>query len=805
MRSPDTSTSLFFRKLGALLLIAGLAGGLSSKASAQDADGAITGVVRTADGEPASDINVSLEGTTRGSSSDRQGRYEITGVPPGTHTLVVSGVGLKTQRREVEVNAGQRTDVSPITLQESTQELAEIVVEDSQGNLFSREASDYVAKLPLAEIDNPQVYNTISAELLEDQVVTSFEDALTNAPGVFKLWESTGRGGDGAGYYSLRGFAVQPTMVNGLPSLTNGTLDPANIARIEVIKGPSGTLYGSSLISYGGLINVVTEKPYSSFGGGVSYKTGSFGLNRITADVNTPIGRGDDIALRVNGAYHTINSFQDAGFTRSIFVAPSLSYEASERLSFLINTAYYNTESTNPPMLFLNRSAPLEASNPDELNYDYEHSYTDNDLTISNPTFNLQGQMQYELSDEWTLQTALSRSSAKSDGYYSYLWDVAGENGTFTRYISNQNSTTLGTDLQQNLVGDFTIFGLENKMVVGVDYLHQRIINNSTGYIGFDQISLQNPATPGLSRAAVDTALADATTIHSTTEQATYSAYVSDVAHLFPQLSVMASLRMDHFDQEGTASSAEDNYTQTALSPKLGIVFQPIQDRLSLFGNYMNGFSNVAPRVQDDGSTKTFSPEHANQWEAGVKTDLLKDRLTATLSYYEITVSNVVREDPDRVNFYIQDGENYSRGFEASITAAPIAGLSLIAGYSHNESEVTRTDNPEYRGRRPEAAGPQDLVNGWISYRITGGALEGLGVGFGGNYASENLTLNRASTGQFTLPAYTVLDASVFYETNAYRLALKLNNLADEEYYKGWNTVNPQAPRSATANFSYKF
>lgn len=57
-----------------------------------------------------------------------------------------------------------------------------------------------VAKLPLEDIDNPQVYHTITSSLLEEQVVTSFEEAMTNAPGVFKLWESTGRGGDGAGY-----------------------------------------------------------------------------------------------------------------------------------------------------------------------------------------------------------------------------------------------------------------------------------------------------------------------------------------------------------------------------------------------------------------------------------------------------------------------------------------------------------------------------------------------------------------------------------------------------------------------------
>src|SRR3546814_3383774 len=78
-------------------------------------------------------------------------------------------------------------------------------------------------------------------------------------------------------YYSMRGFSVQPTMVNGLPGLTNGSLDPAGIERIDVIKGPSGTLFGSSLISYGGLLNTITKKPYRGFGGEVSYVAGSLG------------------------------------------------------------------------------------------------------------------------------------------------------------------------------------------------------------------------------------------------------------------------------------------------------------------------------------------------------------------------------------------------------------------------------------------------------------------------------------------------------------------------------------------------
>jgi iron complex outermembrane receptor protein len=219
----------------------------------------------------------------------------------------------------------------------------------------------------------------------------------------------------------------------------------------------------------------------------------------------------------------------------------------------------------------------------------------------------------------------------------------------------------------------------------------------------------------------------------------------------------------------------------------------------------MNGFSNVAPVTQGDGTVVNFSPERANQWEAGMKTNFFDGKLSATASYYDITVSDILRQDPNRPQFTIQDGGNYSHGVEFSVTASPVRGLNLIASYSHNNSKVVKTDDDAIRGRRPERAGPADLVNGWISYEVVGGAVKGLGFGIGGNYASNNYVINRSTTGIFTIPAYTVLNASVSYETSSYRLALKVNNFTDEEYYKGWSTVNPQVPRNVVLGFSYKF
>ncbi|MBN2733107.1 MAG: TonB-dependent receptor, partial [Balneolaceae bacterium] len=339
----------------------------------------------------------------------------------------------------------------------------------------------------------------------------------------------------------------------------------------------------------------------------------------------------------------------------------------------------------------------------------------------------------------------------------------------------------------------------------GLDFFQERATNNSTGYIAYDAIDINDPNPAVISKAAVDTMLASSPVTSSESQQQVYSAYISDVIEVIPQLTAMASLRLDHFVNDGSLATQDDDYNQTTLSPKFGLVFQPIPERLSLFANYMNGFNNVAPVQQGDGTIETFDPEQANQWEAGVKANFFNGRLTATASYYDITVSDIIRQDPNRPNFVIQDGENYSRGMEFSVMASPAPGLNIIAGYSHNNSEVTKTDNDNIRGRRPERAGPEDLINGWISYRISSGNLEGLGIGFGGNYASENYTINRASTGRFKLPSYTILNGSLFYETASYRLDLKINNLADKEYYNGWSTVNPQAPRNVTASFSYRF
>ncbi|WP_417886086.1 TonB-dependent receptor domain-containing protein [Zunongwangia sp.] len=797
--------------------------------------GKIKGEVTTTSGNPIANANIQVLKTPVGAETLSDGTFEISHISEGTYVLHISYVGFKSKEVKVVVSSKNTSDLGTIIMVRNQESLSEVLLNGkSIRNNFTRNTSNYVAKLPLNRLENPQVYNTISSELLESQVVTNFDDALKNASGITKLWESTGRGSDGAGYYSLRGFAVQPNLTNGLPALTNGSPDPQNIESIEVIKGPSGTLFGSSVVSYGGLINVITKKPYNHFGGNVSYTSGSYGLNRLTADVNLPLGEG--VNLRVNSAYNTQESFQDAGFRKSFFFAPSLSYQVNDRLSFLINTEIYQVESTNQTMLFLDRGSKLVVNNLDELGYDNNRSYTSDDLGIENPMYSIQAQMNYKLSDSWTSQTAFSQSSAKAKGYYSYLYEgtsafkgddpangVVLEDGVvFARNMNHQNSTTLTTDIQQNFIGDFKLGEMRNRVVAGLDYYNKEVRNNGTGYLGNGFVYIGNASAANvnasvygitdpnsyisdydsgiLSKTGVDALFANSEISPSVSRQEIYSAYVSDIFNPIEALSIMASLRVDRFESESNS--------QTAWSPKFGVVYQPVLDKVSIFANYQDGFSNVAPQVGKDldGNNKNyeFDPEHAKQLEGGVKLNLLNNKLAATLSYYDIEVTNTVMTIAPQV--YTQGGELYSRGYEASITASPVEGLNLIANYSYNESKLTKgAEGDNYLGRRPESAGPQNLANFWATYKFSNSVLNNFGIGFGGNYGSENKILNQNLAGTFTLDSYSVLNASIFYKNDKFGITLKLNNLNDEEYYTGWSTVNPQIGRNLSANFSYYF
>jgi iron complex outermembrane receptor protein len=788
--------------------------------------GTINGRVTNSNGGAVEAVSVGLQGQTKGDLTDEQGRFRIRQVAPGDYTIVVSAVGLKTEQRTVTVTAGQTATVN-FALAESAAELKEVVVSGNRTNKFNRPVSVDVAKMPLKNLENPQVYATVGKELLTEQLVFTTDDATRNVPGLQKMWEATGRSGDGGAYYASRGFTTSSQLRNGVAGNVTSDIDAVNLEKLEVIKGPSGTLYGGALTSYGGLINRVTKKPLDAFGGELTAAAGSYGFHRVSADVNivdtnVPADQPKQLAFRLNTAYQYEDNWQSrgsTGFAKSLAVAPSLQYRPNDRLTVNLDAEIYQGTNVGKQLIFFySPSSALGYDRADQLPLDYRQSYQGPGLTQDSRSVNFFGQVQYRISPSFTSTTYLTSSHSYSDGFGPYFFLTPAASSPYNTLSisradqSTQNSRRGVYEVQQLFNGDFQLGRLRNRVVLGLDFLRQ---DNEQDFLGgnIDIAPLNVPGSPydySLFNAdLVSSKYAQSPPAHYlvTTKANTYSAFASDVLNLTEQLSVLAALRVDRYDNKGGIYySPVQSYTQTLVSPKFGLVYQPVKDRVALFANYQTSFNNLGYYLDASEQSLLAKPERANQWEAGVKLDAEGGRLSATFSYYDIRVKDRLRTLGYNALFQTlsaQDGTQWSRGAEVNLVANPVRGLNIVGGFAYNYS-VWVNSADDVNGLRPNTASSPYLANAWVSYRQPEGPLRGLGAGFGGNYASDNKIQN-TTTNVFTLPNYTVLNASIFYDQPKYRISAKVDNLTDKHYWIGFTTMTPQKLRSIVGSVAYKF
>lgn len=756
-------------------------------------NGTLRGKVITANNKPVDGATIRIKGINKETITEEDGTFQLQNIKPGIYELNVSLVGYTTVIQQVTVKQDGITGIT-VQLETAGKELREVTITAGY-NKFNKKETDDVARLPLKNLENPQVYTIVTKEILKEQMATDYNSAFKNVPGTgVPVVYNQGRSA-----MLSRGFTTANLIRNSISGFVYTNIDPANIEVLQAVKGPSGTLFNSSQISFGGLFNRVTKKPNEQQKAEISYTGGSYGLNRFTFDVNSPLNEEKTMLFRMNGALHTEQSFQDAGFTRSVMLAPSFVYKASEKLTFLVDMEASAFNATSPM-----RFAPAKNTkfkNIEDMGIDYKRSFTSNTLDYNTKQLNFYGQINYQVNAAWKLQTNFTRTFSTTKGYVTQLNGVS--DSTVSLTVQKENFPYNGVEIQQNLVGDFMIGRFRNRLVTGIDFYNQGS-DRSTPSVTLPAVNFRKPgaAYNNYNADRVDALAANATYQVYRTNQFTYSAYASDVVNITPRLNVMLSLRLDRYDDKGTYYPAQDStagsFAQTALSPKLGVVYQVVDKQVSLFANYMNGFSNV---TGTDFNGQTFKPQQANQWEAGIKADAFQHKLSTTISYYNIDVTNMTRQDPDHTNFSIQDGTQVSKGVEVEVIANPFGGLNIVAGYAYNDSKMTRA-NKDVQGLRPATAGPAHLANLWMSYKLTNGAAKGLGVGIGGNYGSSSFQSNTKSL-VFTIPSYTVIDATVYYDRPSYRFGIKVDNLANEKYWS--YRLAPQMPTRVSANITFRF
>lgn len=762
-------------------------------ALANEPAGSIKGKITTSDGRAAAYVTVTLRAQHKSTTTDENGLFYFRKLATGQYTVVVSLVGYATTEAAVDVPADGEAFLE-MKLEVSKQQLTEVVVTAGR-NKFGRKESEEVARLPIRNMENPQVYTVVGQSLFKEQMSLERTDIYRNVPGAVPNFAAGGSQG-----MSLRGFSNQMGMRNGLVTSAIVPLNPAILEKIEVLKGPSSTLYGGNRnTTFGGVFNYITKQPYEDFGGEISFATGSFRLARLAADINTPLNKEGTALFRLNVAGQTEGSFQDQGYSKNYTIAPSFSYQFNDRLKLVVDAEVTRSAYTVASLAFGNLTK-ITARSFDDLPLSYKTSYINNSVDVHNGINNLQARLEYKISSQWKSQT----NYLYSEGFYkSLLWTTLTliNDDSLARSVRNQTPETFGNiEFQQNFIGEFNIGRFRNRLVIGFDYNH----NYNDLYrvtLNYDTFNFRK-TIPVMNAEKLDAMASTRAFSASTFKSNTYSVYVSDVFNITPRLMAMLSLRADRYMTDGTFTPSTGkyvgDYNQNALSPKFGMVYQPIQDQLSIFANYMNGFVNQGPVTQPDNTILELKPQYGDQFEAGVKYDLFHNKLSGSVSYFDIAVTNSTRTEViNGASFTFQDGTQNSKGVETEIIANPIAGLNIVAGYVFNENKFKKASKA-LEGKFLTFS-PQHVGNIWISYRLTQGRAQGLGFGVGGNYISDSYF---ESTNSIVLPAYVLLNATVFYETGGYRFSIKGNNLTEAKYWN--NNGTPQKPLNILAGVSVK-
>jgi iron complex outermembrane receptor protein len=655
-----------------------------------------------------------------------------------------------------------------------------------QGYRATRSATG--TKTDTALRDIPQSIQVVSREVLEDQQVNNLGDALSN---VSSVQRSNSFGGVSESFV-IRGFkastyAIDGMLINPLVARPETLRDLANVERVEVLKGPASVLYGRG--NPGGLINLVTRQPSFTPEAQVKAQAGSYDFYRLEANASGPLDEAKTLAGRMTVATQTDRGFRDTfRDSKRTYVAPTLRWEPSDATRVDAGLEYI--DQTSP---FDRGLRPVNGKvNMNASRYLGEAWSKDSTDKVS-----VWYRAEHDVNEWLTLRQMTRWDESHKQRLVSDLRSVGTDGRTLPRRANDGDERIRTLDMQFEAIARFTTGGLAHTLLTGFEYI-DGARNNDTNQATLASIDIFNPvygAQPG--RFAFNE--------RSRFDLESYSVYLQDQIDLSDQWKLIVGARYDDTRQNIVRTDASFNTTHTNMdptkvSPRLGLVYQPT-DWLALYASYSSSFSPQSD-FQRDGTT--LDPEEGKQYEVGAKLDLIPDRLSATVSVFEIKRQNVSAPDPTDSNYRVQTGEQRVRGIELDVTGTPLAGWQIIGNVSALNAEVTK-DTVIKEGNRLEGV---PIMSGslWSSYQLQEGPLRGLGFGAGITAVGER---QGDIDNTFDVSGYARVDASVFYDVNdKTRVSLNGRNLTDRKYIEtvaSTDGIYAGNPAEVVATLSVKF
>ena len=714
--------------------------------------------------------------------------------------------------------------------------------------------------------DTPQTANVISGLQLQQQKIVTLEQALRNVPGITV---SIGEGGTLNGdQFRIRGQEAQNDIyLDGLRDFGVYSRDSFNYQEVQVLKGPSGALFGRG--TTGGVINVISKTAHMGNEASGEVSVGSADDYRGTIDVNRQLG--ENAAVRVNLLGNT-NHVEDRDVVHSkrwgVAASLVLGIDGPTRFSF----NYLHQHDDRVPdygIIILQPPGQLIAKPASEYGVD-RSNFLGLVSDIDRTNVNLFTARLIHEAGPWTF-TSDARAGIY-DRYFQYSTLDQCSASCLAAFFDGDPSTEAyggyggSGPYKQNAWGlqdvstaryDGPLLGLKSQLILGFDANYQSNRRQFYAYTLPPGITARNliprpivhpdpsvPAGYGVidpTPANVSGTSAALTTVRLATGEAQdYAGFGTARVWLNPQWSILGSVREDIYRAEYDSTTVAGVFTplksdSELTNPRVALLYEPssTQTFYLSWGKSATpqGTAIVANATGIAATAADLEPEKNESYEAGVKLGLPGGGASFSAAAFYVKKNNATQSDPSTGFLVAQSGERQTiKGFELGLTGRLARGWTVNAAYAYLDSRIDQSFSNCSATSLPCPAGAPaatPLLNTYVLGRqvlltpkssaslfsnyMFEGALKGLSVGGGVTYQDgypTGYTVGPAGLTKIAYVPHTLsVDAVAAYEVGRYRVALNASNLTDRLNYTQVfsNRAVPAPGRALIVSLGAKF
>lgn len=634
------------------------------------------------------------------------------------------------------------------------------------------------------DVQNVPISITVFDEQqLEDADITSFGEIADNTPNFsfFNRGESRF-----FSVYSVRGisnlsFASQDAVaffVDDVPYDFGSFLDfdLLDLERVEVLRGPQSTLYGRS--SLAGVVNVITRPPSNEFEFSGAADLGSYDDTSVRGSVSVPIVP-DNLFFRLSGGYsardgYVFNKFldEDADDQSGWTGRAQLLWTPSEDWEITLRGSVDDYEEGISPLVLLSQSDPFET----QLDFDEFNEIRSNAQSLK---------VSYTHPD-FQVNSITTRRESNQDAGIDLDYTTADARAELIDY----RSTVFGQELRVQSPADSDRL----QWLVG-SYFESFNFEDEGGILhGQDGLRLGFGFPPGFEQR------------NSEIERETFAVFGQLGFKPIESLRLTAGLRYESnestlegytrtfTDESGflsipLLSIGEINQNGSEFSPRFVAEYLVSPDVMA-YGSISRGFRpagvNLTPFSLE---TATFEAETSWNYEVGLKSSWLEDRLFANLAVFYNPVNNFqfVGFQPATRTLFVGNADVDIFGAELELRATPVEGLDLTAGLGLVDAEFQDSTDPftgdSFDGNQVSYA-PGLTYNVAAQYRSPAGIFGRLElIGFGKTYLDND--------NSFAQDPYAIVNARLGYEVDSFGIYVFADNLFDTRYLTQVLTSTP--------------